>query len=167
VSPIRDLALVEVRRVHAAELPETGLRVDSSLRAKYIREDATLQRITLSGTAKWISEVTRQELNSYPIIVRCDRRDAEVFSLGPYISGDPIPIELEESEAASPASGTALYTIYLPETSRYTSRRVLNAKMPTYDLRAERIELCIRLAGGAMHGAYGESNEVRVLVGGQ
>ncbi|MEO9913181.1 MAG: hypothetical protein ABJF89_10820 [Parasphingorhabdus sp.] len=64
-----------------------------------------------------------------------------------------------------PSSSNVQYDIYLPENGRYRSEADFNAPMPSYDLGKQRMTLCLKIAGGAMHGAYNRSNEVRIEVG--
>ena len=158
--PITDLRTIGVTRVPASSLPPSNDLRDAQ-RGEF------LWRVSLAGDANWIREVRRHELNSYPIIVRCDDRDAGIFSLGPYVGQVPVTYGGKGFQDYQPASSIAQYDVYLPETGRYLSQADVNAPMPSYNLSRQSLTLCVRLAGGAMDGAYSRSNEVRVVVGRQ
>lgn len=158
--PITNLRLVEVSR-----MPATALPPSDDLREILTERHEAIWRVSLSGDSSWIGEVNQHDLNSYANVVRCDNRDQSLLSVGPYV-GPILVTDYAEGFGDEPAkSGIVRYDIYLPETWRYTSNRDFNAPMPSYDLSTERIALCIVIAGGAMHGAYNRSNEVRVEVG--
>lgn len=159
--PIEDLRLVEISRLPASALPPSD-----SLREALTERGKKVWKVSLSGDANWIEEVGQHELNPYATIVRCGDRDQNVLSLGPYVGHIRVSDYGEGFRDFRPQSGTVRYDIFLPETGRYQSERDPNAPMPSYDLGMERMELCIRIAGGAMLGAYSRSNEVRVEVGG-
>ncbi|HYI64725.1 MAG TPA: hypothetical protein VEW71_07555 [Allosphingosinicella sp.] len=160
--PITDLRPAEVARVPASALPPTD-----DLRDTLTRRGEALWKVSLEGDANWIREVRRHELNSYATVVRCDDRDYGVLSLGPYVGLVPVTNYGDGFRDYQPASSIVRYDVYLPETGRYHSEADFNAQMPSYDFGSQRTALCIRIAGGAMHGAYNRSNEVRVEVGGQ
>lgn len=158
--PIRDLRLVGVSRVPPSALPP----LDDLPEAVTERGEA-VWKVSLTGDANWIREVRQHELNSYAKVVRCDERDSSVFSLGPYVGQIPVTYYDDGFGGYRPPSRTVQYDIYLPEKFRYYSEADFNAPMPTYDLGKMRLPLCVRIAGGAMHGAHNRSNEVRVEVG--
>ena len=158
--PITDLRPTRVARVPASALP-----VSNDLRDTLIRRGEFLWKVSLAGDANWIREIRRHELNSYPMIVRCDDRDSGIFGLGPYAGPVPVTYQGKGFQDYQPTSSIEQYDVYLPETGRYLSEADFNAPMPSYDLGRQSMTLCIRLAGGAMDGAYGRSNEVRVVVG--
>lgn len=158
--PISDLRLLEVSRMPAEELPPS-----EDLRETLIERDEAVWKISLIGDANWIQEVKQHNLNSYATVVRCDERDQGVLSLGPYVGQVPVTYYSDGSRDYRPHARAARYDIYLPETGRYRSEKDFNAAMPAYDLGGARLSLCLRIAGGAMHGAYNRSNEVRVEVG--
>lgn len=159
--PIADLRLVEVKRVPASTLPPSD-----DLRETLTDRGEAVWKVSLSGDANWIREVRRHELNSYATVVRCDERDQNVLSLGPYVGQIPVTYHGDGFRDYYAHSRTVRYDIYLPETGRYKSKNDFNAPMPLYDLGKQQLALCIRIAGGAMHGAYNRSNEVRMEVGG-
>lgn len=158
--PIADLRAVEVSRMPASALPSSD-DLGEALRGR----GEAIWKVSLTGNADWTREVKQHELNSYATVVRCDDRDRSVFSLGPYIEQIRVTYYGDGFREYRPQSRTVRYDIYLPETGRYRSERDFNAAMPPYDLAKHRMPLCIRIAGGAMHGAYNRSNEVRVEVG--
>ena len=98
--------------------------------------------------------------------MRCDERDYGVLSLGPYVGQVPVTYYGEGFRDYRAPASIVQYDIYLPETGRYRSQADFNASMPSYDLGSQRLSLCLRIAGGAMHGANNRSNEVRLAVGG-
>lgn len=153
VFPIRDLRVASAQRIAASALP-----ADDPVRGALIARGESLWRVTLSGSTGWIGEVGRQDFNTYPIVRRCDDPDKELYATHVYVDG--IELTPETSGRLSKTSATAEYTIYISEKGEYQSARNANAKMPEYDLKTMPIELCIRIAGGAIHGAYGQSNEV-------
>lgn len=155
VFPISDLRVASVERIAASALP-----ADDPVRGALIERGESLWRVTLSGSAGWIGEVGRLTLNTYPIVRRCDDPDKELFTTDVYVDGVRLSPETSESLRTRPAA--AEYTIYISEKGQYRSARDFNARLPDYDLEATPAELCIRIAGGAMHGAYGQSNEVRL-----
>lgn len=155
VAPIRDLALADARLVPASAVPD----IDLSGLGK------PMWKLELSGSAAWVAEVRRQALNSYPVIVRCDRPDAQLFAIGPYLDGQILSIHARNMPASQLPTGPVRYTVYMAQAGQYLSRRDPNAEMPAYDLATERMTLCIRIAGGSMHGAFAESNEVRIKIG--
>ncbi len=130
-----------------------------------MREGEEVWKVTLTGDADWVGEVRQHGLNSYPIVRRCDRPDYTLLGLGPYLGEVRVTNYAEGFDSYRPVTGTEQYDVYLPETARYHSEAEFNAPMPSYDLGKQRMTLCIRIAGGAMHGAYNVSNEVRVQVG--
>lgn len=159
--PITDLRLVEVRRVPAAALPGTN-----DLRRHLIVEGVALWKVALEGGAGWVDEVRRHELNGYAAVVRCDQPDEGLLALGPYVGDTRVSLYAEGLAALDTAGRRTLrYDIYLPETGRYHSQADANARMPDFNLGGARYELCARIAGGAMTGAYGRSNMVRFIVG--
>jgi hypothetical protein len=160
--PIADLRITQVTRVPASSLPPSN-----DLRDTLIQRGEFLWKVSLAGDANWIREVRRLELNSYPIVVRCDDRDSGIFSLGPYAGRVPVTYGGKGFQDYQPTSSIEQYDVYLPETGRYRSQADFNAPMPSYDLGRQSLTLCIRLAAGAMYGAYDHSNEVRVVVGRQ
>jgi hypothetical protein len=160
--PITDLRTTQVTRVSASSLPPSN-----DLRDTLIQRGEFLWKVSLAGDANWIREVRRHELNSYPIVVRCDDRDSGIFGLGPYAGSVPVTYHGEGFQDYQPTSSIEQYDVYLPETGRYRSQGDFNAPMPSYDLGRQSLTLCIRLAGGAMNGAYNRSNEVTVVVGRQ
>jgi hypothetical protein len=159
--PITDLRTTQVTRVPASSLPPSNDLRDTWISGEF------LWKVSLAGDASWIREVRRHELNSYPIVVRCDDRDIGIFGLGPYAGPVQVTYYSEGFQDYQPTSSIEQYDVYLPETGRYRSQADSNAPMPSYDLGRQSLTLCISLAGGAMHGAYGRSNEVRVVVGRQ
>jgi hypothetical protein len=159
---ITDLRPLEITRVPASALPVTD-----DLREAVTKRGEAVWKITLRGDAGWIKEVQRHELNSYVTVVRCDKPDYRIFSLGPYVGQVPVTYHGEGFRDYRPPASTVQYDVYLPETGRYRSQADFNAPMPSYDLGSQRLSLCLRIAGGAMHGAYNQSNEVRVEVGGR
>ena len=158
--PIADLRAVEVSRMPASALPPSD-----DLREALAKRGEAVWRVALVGDANWIGEVKQHELNSYATVVRCDKRDQGILSLGPYVGQVRLTYYGDEFRNYRPQSRSSRYEIYLPETGRYRSERDFNAPMPSYDLGKQRMALCVRIAGGAMHGAYNRSNEVRVDVG--
>lgn len=158
--PIADLRLVEVKRMPASALPPSD-----DLRDTLTERGEGVWRVSLAGDSNWILEVQQHELNSYATVMRCDEREESVLSLGPYVEQIPVTYYGDGFRDYRPRSRTVRYDIYLPETGRYRSERDFNAPMPSYDLGKQRLALCIRIAGGAMQGAYNRSNEVRVEVG--
>lgn len=160
-APITDLAFVEARRVPASALP-----VSDDLRDTLMRRGESLWRVSFRGGSGWPREVRRHELNGYAIVARCDRPDATLLALGPYVGPVPISYHGQGLDRFDPGGRRTLrYDVYLPETGRYFSEADTNAPMPSYDLGRERLDLCVRIAGGAMHGAYNRSNEARAHVG--
>ena len=158
--PITNVRLVDVSRMPASALPPSD-----DLRETLAERGEGVWRVSLTGDSNWIREVKQHELNSYATAVRCDDRDRTVLSLGPYVGHIRVSSNREGFQDYKPHSRSVRYDIYLPETGRYRSEKDFNAPMPSYDLGRERMALCIRIAGGAMHGAYNRSNEVRVEVG--
>jgi hypothetical protein len=155
---ITDLTLVEVRRVPVEANPGSGVHP--------ARRGGPVWRLSFEGSAHWVGEVRQHQLNGYATVARCDNRDVELHALGPYVDEVEIGVYADGFATLDPGNRRKLrYDIYLPEAGRYSSARDANAPMPRYDLTQERLELCTRIVGGAMHGAYGRSNEVRVLVG--
>lgn len=159
--PITDLRLVGLSRMPASALPASDDR-----REALIERDEAVWRVSLIGDANWVSEVKQHGLNSYAKVVRCDERDQTVFSLGPYVGQVPVTYYGDGFRDYRPHSPRVRYDVYLPEIGRYRSERDFNAPMPSYHLGKQQMALCIRIAGGAMHGAYNHSNEVRVEIGG-
>lgn len=159
-APITDLRLVSLSRLPASALPRT-----SDLRDVLSKRGDTVWKVSLVGAADWIGQVKRHELNSYATLVRCDRRDYGVFGLGPYVGEVPVTYYGVGFKDYEPPSRTIEYDVYLPETGRYISQTDPNAPMPTYDLGKGRTQLCLRIAGGSMIGAYTRSNEVNVEFG--
>lgn len=160
--PIDDLRVVQVSRLGASALP-----AGDSLRGQMMARAEFVWKISLSGDAGWVREVRRHELNSYGVIVRCDRRDQTLFALGPYVGNIRLTNYGRGFDTLGVGAGPERYDLYLPETGRYISEADSNTPMPAYDLRKEPLTLCISIAGGGMQGAYGRSNEVRVELGGQ
>jgi len=159
--PITDLRPVKVTRVPAFALP-----VADDLREPLTKRGEAVWKVSLRGDAGWIQEVKRHELNSYATVVRCDERDYGVLSLGPYVGQVPVTYYGEGFRNYHSPASIVQYDVYLPETGRYRSQADFNAPMPSYDLGSQRLSLCLRIAGGAMQGAYNRSNEVRLEVGG-
>ena len=159
--PITDLRPIGMSRVPATALPQID-----DLRDALSARGESLWKVSLSGDSDWIQQVKQHELNSYALVVRCDERNSRIFSLGPYVGSVHVSYYGEGFKALRSMRGPVTYEIYLPETGRYISEADSNARMPSYDLGKGRTALCIRIAGGAMHGAYGQSNEVRVEIGG-
>jgi len=158
--PITDLRAVEVRRVPASAFPEPG-----ELRNALMGRGEVLWKLSFEGDADWTGEVRQHNLNSYANAVRCDLRDYGLDTFGPYVGKIPITTQHEAIQIFKPTSKTLRYDIYTTEAGSYRSVADFNAPMPSYDLTRERIPLCIRIAGGAMHGAYNRSNEVRLVIG--
>ena len=159
--PIVDLRLIKVTRLPASALP-----VAAHMGGPLTMRVEAVWKVSLRGDAGWINEVKRHELNSYATVVRCDERDFGVFSLGPYVGQVPVTYYGEGFDNYRPPSRVVQYDVYLPETGDYRSEADFNAPMPSYDLGTQRLLLCLRIAGGAMSGAYNRSNEVRLEVGG-
>ncbi len=160
--PITDLRAVALARVPASALPRG---VD--LRHTVMEREEAFWKVSLAGDANWVREVKRHTLNSYADVVRCDAQDYRLLSLGPYVGTVEVTTYGDTFDGFEPMADTVQYDVYLPETARYSSEKDVNAPMPSYDLGSQRIPLCLRIAGGAMHGAYNRSNEVRVEVGGR
>ena len=158
--PITDLRVIEVSRVPARALPAS-----EDMRETLMERGEGIWKVSLTGDANWIREVRRHELNSYGTVVRCNERDFSLISLGPYVGQALVSPYDDGLRDYRPLSRTVQYDLYLPETGRYHSEADFNAPMPSYDLGRMRLPLCLRIAGGAMHGAYNRSNEVRVEVG--
>lgn len=158
--PITDLRPIRVTRVAASTLP-----VADDLREVLTKRGEAVWKVSLRGDAGWIKQVQRHELNSYATVVRCNERDYSVLSLGPYVGQVPVTYYGEGFRDYRPPASVVQYDVYLPETGSYRSQADFNAPMPTYDLGSQRLSLCLRIAGGAMHGAYNQSNEVRLEVG--
>ena len=159
--PISDLRLLDVRRVPASALPSAD-----DLRGRLMQRGGALWKVTLEGDANWIREVRQHELNGYATVVRCDERDYGMLTLGPYVEGVEVSYYGKGfARFDPPAARTRRYDVYIPERGRYRSEADFNAPLPAYNLARERLQLCIRIAGGAMHGAYNRSNEVRAPVG--
>lgn len=159
--PIRDLRLLEVRRLPASALPR-----GDDLREPLMRRGEAIWKLTLEGDAGWIGEVRQHELNSYAKVVRCDKPDYTLLALGPYVG--PVAITFYDGGFQAyrpPERGAVRYDIYVPEAGRYHTEADFNASAPAYDLSRERLAICLRIAGGAMHGAYNRSNEVRTHIG--
>jgi hypothetical protein len=165
VTPIRDLAVADARWLPAASLP-VDEPSDTALRRSLIAEANPLLRITLTGSSGWVDEIRDKELHPYAIIARCDQPDLQLFALGPYVGAASLAIERHASRDRPALPATIGYSLYLPQRGRYISQKDPNAASVPYDLAVERLPLCIRLAGGAMTGAYGESNLVRLTAGG-
>ena len=157
---ITDLRVAEIRRVPVSDLQDAGLPEAVALGAKAV------WKISLEGDANWIEEVRNRQLNSHALVVRCDKRDYDIFSHGPYVGTIPVTYYDERFLAFKPGTGRLRYDIYLNEAGRYTSQAEPNAQKPSYDLGKERLSLCIRIDGGAIYGAHNRSNEVRVELGG-
>lgn len=153
-----DLRIVSITRVPASQAPRAYGRPIPT-------DGADLLKISLSGSQQWLRDVKRLEINTYAIIVRCDHRNARLYTEGPYIGF--LRVSPYQEQLWNEPSSTKLvqYDVYAPERSSYTSIADPNARMSTYDLRRERMLVCISIAGGSMAGAYGRSNEVRVLIG--
>jgi hypothetical protein len=158
--PVTDLRLLEVSRMPASALPSSD-----GLRGTLAERGEGIWKVSLTGDANWIQEVRQHELNSYATVVRCDQRDYRVLSLGPYVGQVSVNDFGDGFPDGRPRSRNVRYDIYLPETGRYRSEADFNAPMPSYHLGKNGLLLCLRIAGGAMHGAYNHSNEVRVTVG--
>lgn len=153
-----DLRIVRVSKVPASSMPTAyGQAIPTN--------GAEALKISLSGSQQWLRDVRRLEMNTYAIVLRCDHRDAELYSEGPYVGLLRVSPYQEQLWDHPPSRQLVQYDVYLPERSSYTSQGDFNAAMPPYDLRRESLLLCISIAGGSMVGAYGRSNEVRVLVG--
>jgi hypothetical protein len=131
----------------------------------WMERGEALWKVSLSGSSDWIEQIRRHELNSYAKIARCDERDFTVFAFGPYVGRVEVSTYGNGFRDFNPTADQVRYDLYLSEASRYRSEADPNAPMPPYDLGKGRMALCIKIAGGAMHGAYAESNEVRVTVG--
>ena len=159
--PITDLRSADVTRVPASALP-----FDDYLRETLTKRGEAVWKVSLRGDAGWIREVNQHNLNSYAIVVRCDDRDRGVLGLGPYVGQVPVTYKGEGLREYRPPAKIVQYDVYLPETGRYLSQADVNAPMASYDLGSQRLMLCLKIAGGAMHGAYNQSNEVRLMVGG-
>lgn len=159
---ISDLRVVGLARISAADLPPA----EEMRRWLALRGEA-VWKLALAADAGWIGEVRSQELNSYPVVVRCDHPDWELLALGPYVGQTRLTYSGDGLDALVDGNGSVHYDIYLPETGHYRSQNDFNAAMPPYDLRTEKLALCVSIAGGAMTGAYNRSNEVRVVVGEQ
>jgi len=158
--PITNLHPVSIARVPAMALP-----AEDYLRKRLIEEGQSVWRISLRGDAHWIDEVRKHELNSYATVLRCDQLDYELLSQGPYVGTVLVSYYGDGFGAYRPSAKTVTYDVYLPERGQYKSQRDFNAQTPSYDLARQRLHLCLRIAGGAMHGAYNRSNEVRLDVG--
>lgn len=153
-----DLRIVSVTKVSASQAPTAyGHPIPT--------DGSDILKISLSGSRRWLRDVRRLEINTYPIIVRCDHRDERLYSEGPYIGFLRVSPYQEQLWNHPASTKLVQYDVYVPERSSYTSEMDPNARMSTYDLRRERMLLCISIAGGSMTGAYGRSNEVRVLIG--
>lgn len=157
---ITDLRAAGLSRISAADLPAA-----EDLREPLRQRGESVWKLVLSGDGRWVREVRTHELNSYPIVVRCDRPDRELLALGPYVGEARLTYHGHGFDQLTDASSLR-YDVYLPETGRYRSAKDFNAPMPWYDLGREKLPLCVSIAGGAMTGAYNRSNEVRVMVGG-
>jgi hypothetical protein len=151
---IADLRILDARLVPASALPSPM----DGLRQGLMRRGERLWKLSLEGDARWVGEIRRFELNTYPIVVRCDRPDYSLFAVGPYTGRAML------GDDARPGRSYT-YDIFVAESGRYRSEADFNAPMPAYDLGKERIELCIRIAGGSMYGAYNQSNQVRIKLG--
>jgi hypothetical protein len=153
-----DLRIVGVDRVPTSALPRAeGPRFD----------EGDVLKISLSGSAQWIRDVRRLEMNTYPIVVRCDDRGVELYADGPFVGRSLLSPYDDHFSNLTSSTMSAQYDLYLPERGRYSFRSDPNASAPTYDLGHERIPLCVSIAGGSMAGAYGRSNEVRLEIGHQ
>lgn len=123
-------------------------------------------KLSFAGDSNWIHEVRQHDLNSYPKVVRCDERDHGIDAFGPYVGTVEVTTQGNALDGFDPTTDILQYDVYLIEAGRYRSQADFNASMPAYDLGKQRLPLCITIAGGAMHGAYNRSNEVRVEIGG-
>lgn len=159
--PITDLRTISITRLAASSLPTSD-----DLREALTERAEAVWRVSLRGDAQWIREVKQHELNSYATVVRCDDRDKGVLALGPYVGQVRATYRGERFADFEAPTSNIQYDVYLPEAGNYLSQADFNAPMPTYDLGNERLLLCLKIAGGAMHGAYNRSNEVRLEVGG-
>jgi len=156
--------ITDLQLAHASRLPASALPRGDDLRDTLVAHRESVWKLTFSASAGWVGQVRQHELNSYFIVVRCDRPDDSLLGLGPYVGPIKIAAYGQGFEGFRPESSTLLYDLYLPETGQYSSKRDPNAPRPSYDLGRQRLTLCISIAGGSMMGAYARSNEVRVTI---
>ncbi len=159
--PISDLTLVEVKRLPASSLPP-----GEDLRDEMARRGEAVWRLSFSGEAGWMRQLRRHEMNGYAKVLRCDDRKVEVLALGPYVGNVKASYYGEGFEAFDPGeSRTFRYDVYIPSKGTYHSSINANEWLSPHDFDREQVELCVRLAGGSMLGAYNESNEARATIG--
>lgn len=158
--PINNLEVINVSR--STDRRSIEIRKDIQDRTGFEVPHEILWHVQLRGNANWINEVQKHELNGYFIAKSCARRDWELFGYGPFADGIEASAYgkgIENIDASKRPS--IIYDLYFPETGRYRSAKNFNSKQPAYNLHEDLVEVCLSIAGGAMHGAYGKSNEVR------
>jgi len=158
--PINDLEVLNVSRL--TDQQSIKIRRDIQDTTGFEVSHAILWHVQLSGNANWINEVQKHELNGYFIAKNCAHQDWGIFGYGPFADGTEVGAYGESIENVDVSERpTIIYDVYIPETGRYRSAKNFNSKQPTYNLNEDLVEICLSIAGGAMHGAYGKSNEVR------
>lgn len=127
-------------------------------------------RISLTGDSKWIDTTKRHELYSSARAVLCDQREWGMWLDGPRVGGKLLFNDGADwpdiAVAVRPAASIAVYDLYIKSHGLMSAGEHLEQKR-RYNLRLQRLALCIRLEGGAMYGAHAASREVRVTVGGR
>lgn len=150
--PINDLKVINVGRL----TEQQSVKIGRDIRDKtgYEVSHTTFWRVQLQGKANWVTEVQKHELNGYVIARNCAHKDWEVFGYGPFVDGVEVGaygIGIETIDISKRPS--VIYDVYFPETGRYKSAKNFNSKQPAYNLNDDLVEVCLTIAGGAMHGA--------------
>ena len=163
-APLQDLSIVRIRLLAPDQLPTMPTRSPPDRRRDYLV-------LTLATRQNLIRKSTAAELNIYPMIVDCARRDRTLFAYGPYLDGFRVSdVDLDKDhprykELGSLSRRRFEYHLFIPVRGQIRLESDFNRRVPGYDLGRQPFDLCIRIGGGNMLGGHFRSNEVRVHFG--
>lgn len=117
---------------------------------------------SLLSNANWIQEVRKYRLNSFASVVRCNSPDQELYALGPFVGPVRITSLAPKFERFPGTEPTMQYDVYLHAVAHYTSGASFSARLPSYNLDTQPLELCLEIVGASMVGPIARSNLVRL-----
>ena len=160
-SRLRDLALEGVTFIPLGAAIHLQTQQPPDPKSAYLR-------IVVSSSQNLVAKSDAGELNIYPMVVECQRRERELFAYGPYLDGmDVSQGRLDGDHPQRPMLRSAQrprfsYEILLPVTGKARIEDNQGGSYHPYDLIQEQRPVCLRIGGGNMLGGHFRSNELRL-----
>ena len=123
-------------------------------------------RLTVSSSQNLVAKSDAGELNIYPMIVECSRRERELIVFGPFLD------EIDVSDGDHPKRAIFAaekrtrfnYDLFIPVAGRVYVDDNQGGSYHPYDLVERPTEICVRIGGGNMLGGHFRSNELRLRI---